>query len=330
MKRILVLTLSLFLLYPVLAFAQINNSVPFSFEDDLQVEVVPSYPKPNEIVWLNLAIYTTDLDSADIGWYRNGKQEVLGKGLKQYSFRNGNAGETTSIEIRVRLQDGTVFSKKLSFAPAEVDLLWEADSYVPPFYRGKALHPRQGKLRVVAMPNFTTNGKVVPASKLIYEWSDGMQVYQSQSGYGRNVLSLNGSILGSTEQIQLTVRDPNSSLIAQSFLDVPTTDPELLFYRNDPYYGLLLDNAITEPIALTSQEVEVFASPFYITKELGSALKYNWTLNGQVVPELSNSRTAIFRKPESGSGRSDVRVEVKNENKILQFTDSRITINFGE
>lgn len=330
MQKLLVIMFGLVLVWPAAALAQQNGNVPFSLPDELETEIIPNYPKPGEMVWINLSMYTADLDSADIAWYRNGKQELLGKGLKQYSFRNAESGKTTNIEIRVRLQNGTSFSKKLSFAPASIDLVWEADSYVPPFYQGKALHPRQGKVKVVAIPDFVLDGKRIKAEKLIYEWSDGLQVYQSQSGYGRNVLFLNGSILGSSEEVEVLVRDPESNLVAQAFLSIPTTDPEIVFYQNDSYYGFIFDQALRGQTELTSQEIEVFVSPLFITKELGSALQYNWRLNGQAVPELQGSRTAIFRKPENSAGQSNIRVEVKNDKKILQFADSSLTINFDK
>lgn len=328
MQKLLAIMFSVMLVWPAIALAQPNNNAPFSLQDELETEIIPNYPKPGEMIWINLSMYTADLDSADIAWYRNGKQELIGKGLKQYSFRNAESGKTTTIEIRVRLQNGITFSKKLSFAPTSIDLIWEADSYVPPFYQGKALHPRQGKIKVVAIPEFIVNNKRIKAEKLIYEWSDGLQVYQSQSGYGRNVLFLNGSILGSSEEVEVFVRDPESNLVAQAFLSIPTTDPEIIFYQNNPYYGFIFDQALGNSLELLTQEVQVLATPFFITKEVGSILQYSWRLNGQTVPELQGSRTAIFRKPEGESGQSRVQLEVKNQNRILQFADKSLVLMF--
>ena len=202
---------------PLISLAQINVNVPFALSNELGVEIIPNYPRPNEPVFINLTLYTDDLNSADIGWYKNDKLVLNGKGKVNYSFVAGNVGEETKIEIRIKLLSGTSFSKSFTLNPASIDLVWEANSYVPPFYKGKALHSRQGNLKIVAMPEFVKNGKRTAPENLVYEWSNGVDVYQSQNGYGKSVLILNGSILGQTDKIEVLVTDPVNNLVAEAF-----------------------------------------------------------------------------------------------------------------
>jgi hypothetical protein len=141
---------------PAQAGAQAVN-MPYALSSELNVEIIPTYPRPNEMVFVNLALYTDDLNSADISWYQDGKNVLSGKGEVKYSFKAGSVGTETKIEIRIKLLSGASFSKTFTLNPASVDLVWEANSYVPPFYKGKALHPRQGSLKLVAMPEFVKN-----------------------------------------------------------------------------------------------------------------------------------------------------------------------------
>ncbi len=316
-----------FPLLPFLASAQFGGGAVFSLPDELEVEVIPTYPEPKELVWLNLAMYTADLDSADIAWYKDGKQILVGKGLKQYSFRMGENGVPIDIEIRVRLQNGTSFSKKLSLTPSDVELIWEADSYVPPFYQGKALYPRQGRLKVVALPEFIKNGQPVAPNKLVYKWSDGLQVFDSQSGYGRNSIVLNGDILGSTQEVEVLVSDPTSNLVALGSIQISPNDQEIVVYENNPFYGFIFDQALSDRATLDSQETELFVAPFFFSKE-ARPLVYSWRMNGQALPELDGSRTAIFRKPDGQSGESSLSLEIQNPNKILQFSNKSFRIMF--
>jgi hypothetical protein len=184
-------------------------------------------------------MYTEDLDSAFITWYKNCQQVLSGRGEKRYSFKAGAIGEKTGIEIQVRLLSGTTFSKKLSITPASVDLVWEANSYVPPFYRGKALHPRQGTLKIVAMPEFVADGSRVAPQNLIYKWSNGTNAYENQSGFGKNILSIKGSELGQSESIRVSVLDPVSNMAAYGSISISPVDPEIVFYEKSPYYGPL-------------------------------------------------------------------------------------------
>lgn len=330
-KKILItgLVIGLSVVLPTSAFAQIDLNIPFALSSELGVEIVPNYPRPNEMTYVSLALYTDDLNSADITWYRNGKSVLSGKGETRYSFKNGKIGEETKIEIRIRLLNGASFSKTFTLNPASIDLVWEANSYVPPFYQGKALHARQGSLKIVAMPEFVKNGKRIPPQNLIYEWGNGVDAYQSQSGYGKNTIIINGSLLGKIEKVEVLVRDPVNNLVADAFIDIAPSDPQILFYENNPYYGHNFDQALNN-FELKTAEVQILAAPYYFSKERAGNLTYDWQLNGFSVPGLSNSRTAIFKKPEGSGGQSNISLNIENLNRILQQADSNLTMQFEE
>jgi len=329
-KTLLLLALGMVFL-PTTTFGQIgqiNIDIPYALSNELGVEIIPNYPRPNETVFINLVLYTGDLNSADITWYKNDEKVLSGKGEIRYNFRAGNVGEEAKIKIQIKLLSGVSFSKTFTLNPASVDIVWEADSYVPPFYRGKALHPKQGALRVIAMPEFVKNGNKISAKNLVYEWSNGLDVYQDQSGYGKNVVFLNGSLLGRTENIKVLVTDPVNNLVAEGFVDIKPIDPEIVFYENNPYYGHLFNSAIINTFNLKTDEVQILSAPYYFTRESIGSLTYEWRLNNQTIPNLSSSRTAIFRKPEDEDGKSIIGLRVENLNRILQQADNKLIMSF--
>src|SRR3989344_8617863 len=227
-QKLIIFTLFVFLL-PTSIFAQINIDIGAALNSELNVEVIPTYPKPNSVVFIQLEMYSENLDKAEITWNQDGKIFVKGNGKKTYSFKAGESGTETNIEVRVKLQSGNTFYKSMIIKPIGVDLIWQSDSYVPPFYKGKALHPKQGNLRIVAMPDFRdSNGKMVPQNNLIYKWSDGNTVYDNQSGYGKNVLNIEGSILGRGSRVEVLVTSPTDNGAASEILEVATSDPEII------------------------------------------------------------------------------------------------------
>jgi hypothetical protein len=315
------------LILPAISFGQIIDE-SFALKSELGVETIPNYPRPNEMVSINLTLYTGDLNSANITWYKDGKTVLSGKGETKYSFKTGSVGQQVRIEVAIRLLNGIYFSKSFTLNPADVDLIWEAYSYVPPFYKGKALHPKQGLLKIVAMPEFVKDGVRISPQNLVYKWLNGINVYQNQSGYGKNTVIVSGSMLGQEENIEVLVTDPVSNLTAQGFLTITTTNPEIVFYENNPYYGHIFDSAITSTFDLKSEEVQILAAPYYFTNENYGLLKYKWQLNDQDVPNLVDSRTAVFKKPETGTGQSTISLQVENTNRILQQADSSLIMNF--
>lgn len=312
-------------LTPLFSFGQ---AVPTTLANELNVEINPTYPRPNGQVSVVLSMYTENLDSATITWYKDGKSVLSGKGEKRYSFEAGAAGEETRIEIRVTLLSGASFSKSFTISPTSVDLIWEANSYTPPFYRGKALHSSQGALKIVAMPEFISGNRRISPQNLIYEWSNDVSAYQSQSGYGKNVLVLNGSILGKSERVRVLVKDPSSNLTASASITINPKTPEIIFYENSPYYGHIFDRALTQEFELKSEEVQISSAPYYFSKENLGLLKYEWRLNGQSAPSLFGSRTAIFRKPEENRGRSSISLRIENTDRILQQAEGSLVMKF--
>jgi len=315
---------------PQVSFAQLNIDIGSALSTELNAEIVPEYPRPNENVSIILSLYTDDLSTANISWYKNATLIDKGIGKTKFSFKNGAAGTQTIIEIEIALANGGRISKTFTLNPASVELVWEANSYTPPFFKGKALHPKQGRLKIVAMPEFIRNGKKIPSENLVYTWSSGVETYQDKSGYGKNVFILNGSLLGRDEDVKVMVTDPANNLVAQGTLVVPTTDPEIILYQNDPYYGQLFDSSLPPVFRLAGEEIQVVAAPYFFTNETANKIQYQWALNSQNISELSNFRTAVFKKPEGKGGTSVLSLDIQNINRILQAASASLTINFNE
>ena len=87
MKKFLILSSILFVFfsYTNIAHAQFNEIG----QTQVSLETIPVSPGPNEQVAATLDSYGTDLNSATITWYLNGKKMLSGKGQKGFSFRPG-------------------------------------------------------------------------------------------------------------------------------------------------------------------------------------------------------------------------------------------------
>ncbi len=331
-KYAYILFLSLLIVFAVALPAhtngQVNVNIPGALKNELSVEVIPEYPGPYENTSINLSLYTDDLNSAHISWFNNGKLVSEGVGKTSYIFKTGAVGQETRIDVVVVLKNGISFNRFYTITPAGVEVVWEADSYTLPFYQGKALHPKQGRLKLSAFPEFIKNGKTINPDNLIYTWQVGEDVIQSQSGYGRKVAIINGNILGGAENVHLTVSDPTNNITAEKYIDVETADPEILLYENSPYYGLNTDTAIKPNSPLKESELQILAAPFFMTID-GNNITYTWRINGQNKPDLENSRSAVFRKPDDNkSGRSIINIEASNLKRVLQFAERNVIINY--
>jgi hypothetical protein len=123
--------------------------------DSILVNMVPENPAPNEGVAISLNSYASNLDAVMITWRVDGKISLSGIGKKTFLLTAPAAGKTTNVSVLIALPDGDI-TKDIAVRPAEMVLLWQADdSYVPPFYKGKAMPSAQSEIKVVAMPEIS-------------------------------------------------------------------------------------------------------------------------------------------------------------------------------
>jgi hypothetical protein len=140
------------------------------YKGDFSFNVTPKNPDPNTNVNINLMSNSFDINRSDIKWLVNNNTKLKGIGEKDFNFLTGNIGSKTVVAMSVTSPKGDRFLRTINFYPANVDILWEAENYVPVSYKGKAL-PSQGSLiKVTAIPNFLKGGVKMPSSELFYYW----------------------------------------------------------------------------------------------------------------------------------------------------------------
>jgi len=144
---------------------------------------------PNALLRVSATSYSFDLNSSDIVWKVNGKVFKRGTGEKIIDVMLGDAGSGTKIEIDATVISGQTYHKETVVIPATVDLLWQAYTYTPAWYKGKPLPSSTSDVKIVAVPYFkTAGGEMLSASDLTYNWNLNYKNIGSASGYGKTSL----------------------------------------------------------------------------------------------------------------------------------------------
>lgn len=207
------------------------------------------------------------------------------------------------------------------FIPPGVDLVWEAASYTPPLYKGKALYPDGGTVRIVAIPEsqFENSGS------LYYTWRVDGRVEGSRSGIGQNVFVFSPSLLGGSALIAVDIRNTqDGKILAGGVLRLPITDTLVHVYRNDPILGIRFERAVQHSVLLVENEVILEAYPYFFSSEDRGAVVPRWHLNGRTISETSS---VVFRKGES-SGESAIRISLDHPAKLFQEAYNAFLIEF--
>ncbi len=206
--------------------------------------------------------------------------------------------------------------------PTNITLVWEASSYVPPFYKGKALMPDGGDARVVA---FLPPGVPV-TSDISYSWRVDGVVDGANSGVGRSSYTIESEIFGGSSLVVVEISNANG-LIGTGALRIPLIKPQILVYTDAPLGGVLFND---ENPRITGTELTMETYPlFFTTRRRDNAnLSYVWRVNGvPATNPLGNSGRLVLRSEEA-IGTTTIGVSVSNTDHILESASGDTTIFF--
>ena len=293
--------------------------------EDIVLSLNPQYPKVNESVTASLSSYSTDLNKSKISWTLNGQLSAENVGQKNFSFNTGTAGMQTIVSVQIQTSDGSFVNKQITISPADVDILWEAiDTYVPPFYKGKAISPSEGKIKAVAMPSSINN------QTYIYNWKlDGTNKLDS-SGYGKSSYSFKNSYLETANTIEVSVSDLYNNNIGSGKIVTRPGTPKILFYEKDSILGTKWEKSLGSGFAISPSGQTFVAEPYFFSpKNLNSGdLNIKWTLGGSTIntPTIPNE---LSIKPTTGqSGSSTIDFSINNIKTLFLSLDKTLNVNF--
>ena len=311
--------------------AQTAQDIISGVANNIQVSITPQYPKAGDTVSIHLQSYSTSLDQANISWIVGGKVVSKGFGLADFTAIAGKVGTRSTITARITTSDKTVVNKTIVIQPADIDLLWQASSYVPQFYQGKALYPHQGLITFTAVPNVSADKSVSKVmGSYIYTWKKDGDVLGDFSGYGKNTFSLRGTIISRPFTMQVDVRSTDGVSLGSASVTITPRSPEIAFYENDPLLGVLYNNNLSN-YAMQGKELSVTAIPFFFnTGGEPSDLQFKWTMNGQSIATQNDPTTLTVRNETGASGNSTIGLQISNALKTLQFTSKSMMVTFSK
>lgn len=303
-------------------FAQSSNSI--------LVNMTPSNPDPYENVNITLKSYVYDLDTVLISWSVDGKTTASGTGKKSFSVTAPAAGKEVGVVATLSLPDG-ITETKIMIRPSVLVLLWQAnDSYVPPFYKGKALPTPDSEIKVVAMPEVRNGSSLVSPQNMTYRWKKDYTNNVDGSGYGKNSFIYVNDYLEDSNNISVVATTVDQNFSTDASIDIGSVQPKILFYKNDTTLGTEWQNALTDTHTIQGPEI-VEAVPYFISPKeiLNPTLVWNWFINDDRVNLTSFKKNLMPLQVEPGvHGVSKLKLEIENRYKIFQTTDKEITIEF--
>jgi hypothetical protein len=298
--------------------------------DGIDIASSPANPTPGSNVTVSLDSYSTDLSGATISWSVNGKTLTKGVGMESITVVAPTTGKTLQVMATIVTVEGANIQKLISITSGSVDIVWESSGYVPPLYEGKAPFVYQNTVTFIAVPQLVdASGNPIDPKGLIYQWKENTFVLGSQSGYGKQSLTVTGSVIAEPLTINVIVSSADGSAHAEAQIKLQPQSPSIVFYEDDPLYGVLYNSSITGTLNLIHNQTKIIAAPYGF--DVGApGLVYNWSMNGSPQSNLSSSTSVVLGVNGGEQGSSNVDLNMQNDAQdILQSAESSFTAVFA-
>lgn len=308
-----------------------NTNLPIGFEEQISINLYPSFPKPNQEVQIYLESYSTDLDKATITWTRDGKTILKGLGAKQIIIDAPETNKSSRIVAFISKSDGGNLTREITLSPSQVEIIYEPLTYVPPFYKGRSLFTSQSAIKFVAIPSFFNNlGQRYNSNDLIYQWTINGAVISGSSGAGKNIFYYQSPLIQRDMIVGVNVSSPNSVSKAKDEVFIDMFQPQILLYEDNPMYGTLFEKVISGNFSLEREEVKLAAMPYFfnINSRNNLDIDYKWFMNGKNLDVGTKENFLILRNVEKISGSSEVRLDTSLTENILQNSKTAVRIDY--
>ena len=318
------ISIAVFLLsIPVFAQA---NLIP-TYSGGLQLGMTPQYPRAGDTVTLTVANYSGNADSTTYTWTVNGKTVLAGIGQKTITLQAGPSGSTQDVSVTAEQNRELVGTLSAHIHPADVDVLWEGQTTIPPFYQGRPLPNAASPITVLAVPHIALNGSELPASSLIYSWKQNGIALADASGYGKSSLVITPPRFGQTFTVSVHVENTSGSAAAEGSATITPQTPTIVIYEHAPLLGIRFEKNISSVFPFSGDEISFAAFPLFFANT--SILGGQWSLDGQTFAvDPQNPREVTFRKTSGASGTHAVTFSLVNPKGFLEQASASFKLSF--
>lgn len=323
MRSVLAATIGTLLL--VLPFAARAQLMLPGIENSVIMTMTPEYPAPGDAVHISLQSPILDLASSTIVWKQDGVIDNTSINSLTFDTIAGAAGSQSTITADVTTSAGDTAESSITIAPTELDLFYDSDSYVPPFYRGRALPAAGTTLRIQAIARFKQASGFVPDSQIIYTWKENGAPIKTASGRGKSSITIATSPLSSAENISVRADSVDGAFTNETTENIPLQKPLLLLYEDNPLFGILFNQALAPQTSFTASDITIAAIPYFVPAQQANdpALSYEWMVNNTPVTSTSSVTNEIELGASNPGSVAYVRLDVSSiDNPFIILSNS--------
>lgn len=282
----------------------------------------PAFPEPGDIVTVNLNNYSADSGSASVNWYLDGVLQPDLKNERSIQYTAGELGEIDVVSAVLTFPDGRKVTTEDARQVSYLDVILEANTYVPSFYKGRPLLTNGSQVRATAILSL---GEIVSAAEYSYKWSVDNTVLQGGPIRGGRTITFTTPVR-TVHRLSLEVFDLDGSLVGQKFIQLPITKPEIEFYEYNSLSGLR-PLALDGKMPFTESSMTIEAVPYHLDNNVFLTNSvFEWKLNNQTVNNSDQLRITLDQTGDANNNLTKVNFRVSSLVNFLQNANKEIII----
>ena len=246
------------------------------------LSATPSSPNPGEKFKVIAQIPSADANATNFSWTVSGRtrSDLSGRGRHTIELTAGDAGTAIRVDVRATPPQGDPETSSLAIYVSDIALVWQADTYIPKWYKGKALPSSNSEITITAIPRISLGGSVIRPENLIYQWSINDDT-RAQSGVGSNIFRFKaGSFEGRLHWIRVVVEDSQKRIRKTGELLIAPRSPRAVIYASSPLGGIEPRSAVSSLSATKDALVDLLAEPFFFAGKSRNSFSFSWRTAG--------------------------------------------------
>lgn len=284
----------------------------------------PSYPAPHTETIISIDDYSINTVGSTITWFINNVEQTKNKNERSIKVTTGDLGKSTNVRVALSRAGGSVLTTSLSLTPSQVDIILESNTYVPQFYKGRALPSRDSMMRATAVVH---DGKETPDSSYVYQWSLDSTVLMGGQTKGKRTIDIQ---MPHYDDLDLFVEvfKPTGELIGRGAVLLLAVEPELHFYENSPLRGLS-ERELMSPFRLIGEEATIYGEPYFMDTSMNERVAtFTWMIDYEQVLHDASLPNALTLRKVGGAGEAAIDFEVVTKGSIPQFVQKAFQLIF--
>lgn len=288
----------------------------------LFLSIQPSNPLPGQPVTITAGSTDFNINESSILWKANNKTVESGVGITSITVTAPEAGNTGVITATVNTTGFDTITATTILRPAMIDLIWEAaDSYTPPFYKGKALPSTNGLIKVSAIP-----ASNAPRS-MTYTWSKDDVILGSQSGFNKATYTFRNNELNRQDKIGVTGTNGNFSAFTSKI--IPIENPYYVAYKKESGF-IDYANGSSNNLSTNQAGVIIRLEPFFFSENNKNpqALSYSIQEDGMDITNTAKPNELSLTS-NSRRGTSTIQVGISSPLYMFQRISRSLSVIFN-